>query len=614
MNQDTSISNSILVENTNQLTSIATGSNGCEVIRSIPVTYDTISPTIGVQDDTLTCIKPIVTLQNITQNDRYLYEWTSSSGVTISDVSVVDLENPDMVELLIRDTINNCIAQVAAEVLIDTISPILSLTYIDSLTCTNPTFEASTMGSSQGLLSWSGPNIDGLSTEEVSIINAGTYEVSLTGDNGCVSQGSFQVLEDNDNPNVDIQDNFNLTCDDPSRVLIPTVIEDDLTLSWILGGRTVVSDSLEINTSGDIVLLAETSNGCDTTILISVTYDTLVPVAQILTSDTTDCSGEPILIISEDVSGSDLTHTWRLDGIEQGNTSGSISIASSGSVVYSILNNANGCESIDSITVRISSDPFRGIDYSINNETCLGANDGLIGMIAAEGGDGQVSVSIDNRVISGDMASLTVGAHSLIVQDELGCIFREDIEVLPGVDFDVILPERLQVFRDESVLIIPQYEGASPLSVEWMTSDGSFFNIDSLSYIPTVDQVIQLIAISPEGCIVSETMSIDVVTDFSRIQLYMPNIMNLSSQNENHQILMQLPDDVLSMDSFIIYDRWGQKILDFGSEIRRDPFVLWDGTFDGAQIESGVYVYVYQITTSEENRQKKVTGDLTVIR
>ena len=61
--------------------------------------------------------------------------------------------------------------------------------------------------------------------------------------------------------------------------------------------------------------------------------------------------------------------------------------------------------------------------------------------------------------------------------------------------------------------------------------------------------------------------------------------------------------------SLVIYNRWGEKI--FESD---DSVFGWDGTYNGAMAQSGVYSFVMRYKTTEDLRWQNVGGVVNVVR
>ena len=60
-----------------------------------------------------------------------------------------------------------------------------------------------------------------------------------------------------------------------------------------------------------------------------------------------------------------------------------------------------------------------------------------------------------------------------------------------------------------------------------------------------------------------------------------------------------------------IYDRWGNLVF-IGENTTE-----WDGFFDGKPVEQGVYVFIFEYSAADADKEifeDKLVGDITVIR
>ena len=91
--------------------------------------------------------------------------------------------------------------------------------------------------------------------------------------------------------------------------------------------------------------------------------------------------------------------------------------------------------------------------------------------------------------------------------------------------------------------------------------------------------------------------------------IYLPNIIDLDSPSEN-RIIVQSNIEDLAVESFYVFDRWGEMIFALEDALANDPSLGWDGTFNGIKVEQGVYVYMIKV----EGSQPLIVDDLTIIR
>lgn len=83
---------------------------------------------------------------------------------------------------------------------------------------------------------------------------------------------------------------------------------------------------------------------------------------------------------------------------------------------------------------------------------------------------------------------------------------------------------------------------------------------------------------------------------------------NNDGKNDDYHPLFS-PGCSITNYSFTIYNRWGQHV--FYSE---DPTAKWNGTFQGAKADVGVYVYYLKYNSGLNNAVHTVKGDVTLIR
>ena len=164
------------------------------------------------------------------------------------------------------------------------------------------------------------------------------------------------------------------------------------------------------------------------------------------------------------------------------------------------------------------------------------------------------------------------------------------------------------------VTIIPDYSGDPPRTVTWTGSNGTTSNnVDTLCFFPVADEEIFIEAVTETGCTASDSLLITVFVDIENISVYVPNILNRSSVQSNDQLVLSLPPDVVEITDFSIYDRWGQMVMHVDRLINGEIIVAWDGTFEGQPVQSGVYVYRYEMLTVYSEQRRTVAGDITVI-
>ena len=68
-----------------------------------------------------------------------------------------------------------------------------------------------------------------------------------------------------------------------------------------------------------------------------------------------------------------------------------------------------------------------------------------------------------------------------------------------------------------------------------------------------------------------------------------------------------------SVKTFLVYDRWGNKVYHGTNGVLNDPQFGWDGKLNGKYVSDGVYVYFIEILFVN-GKQQILTGDITIIK
>ena len=116
-----------------------------------------------------------------------------------------------------------------------------------------------------------------------------------------------------------------------------------------------------------------------------------------------------------------------------------------------------------------------------------------------------------------------------------------------------------------------------------------------------------------QGCIADAQVSLSVNPEAPVNNIYLPNVMTTRSVSGNDRFYPQGNFGQTSRFSMQIFDRWGNKVFESFDELVNDPTTGWNGSFDGRQANSGVYVYVIEIT-NERGSKEILHGDITLLK
>ncbi|RCW30223.1 PKD domain-containing protein, partial [Marinilabilia salmonicolor] len=177
-------------------------------------------PSSGTAGDPICQGLPFELFDSAPETSGYVYNWTGpglGSGVTghtitVSDPTVLETPGDYDYQLEIVDTNNptNCNATASVTVTIDE-EPVIDNISNNGPLCVDGTLDLSVTvsgGTTPYSYSWSGP--DGFTSTDqnptvtnVTIANAGDYEVEVTDANGCISVTETTTVVINENPTID---------------------------------------------------------------------------------------------------------------------------------------------------------------------------------------------------------------------------------------------------------------------------------------------------------------------------------------------------------------------------------------------------------------------------
>jgi gliding motility-associated-like protein len=228
-------------------------------------------------------------------------------------------------------------------------------------------------------------------------------------------------------------------------------------------------------------------------------------------------------------------------------------------------------------------------------------------------GDGNLFSTTDSTLASPTHMYAATGAYqtSLYVESEIsGCVdtVKKTVNVYPNpvAGFSVIENELVSnrpiLFTDEST------GGVHWL---WTFGDGDsavITNIVDRNPIHTYTGNVSTVTITQEvfneyECSDTATLRIDL-----GIYLLLPNAFSPNGDG-NNDVFTLVYKGIASLDEFVIFNRWGEKIFDAGGDLKKG----WDGKFKGEEQPLGGYVFMVKATTFAGD-QRSISGKLTLIR
>nr|WP_321243379.1 T9SS type B sorting domain-containing protein [uncultured Psychroserpens sp.] len=279
--------------------------------------------------------------------------------------------------------------------------------------------------------STSGPQTSNIFTD----LGAGTYTVIVNDTNECFLTSSNIIITEPTPIIASLVVTTTQTCDVESTITLTASggtgtyqYSNDSSFATVLGSFTT-STTFSVPV-GTYQYYVRDANGCIANVSNEITIDPLLPLTINLMSmnPTISCSGDNTGTIVADAQGGLGNYIYTLEDnlgnviTATQNTPGVFTELVAGTYIVTI--ESGDCDTASApITITEPTAPLT-IDFTVNDVTCSGNNDGVL-TINATGGTGiikyAISPQLDQFFETNIFENLAPDTYTVIVQDELGC-------------------------------------------------------------------------------------------------------------------------------------------------------------------------------------------------
>jgi hypothetical protein len=296
--------------------------------------------------------------------------------------------------------------------------------------------------------------------------------------------------------------------------------------------------------------------------------------------------------------------TWSDNGI--GTTRDSLRAGT-----YSVfLNYSNGC--LDTIEFEIDEPPALVLDYTLDIIPCS-TQGGSLSDLEVTGGVGPYSTRLNQIDLAQNPnpAILPQTPYVLETTDANGCSVQDTFEINGSSSLlQAAISKDTTIFAGSGAQLSVQVSDTALLqSIQW--SPGACADCFTYTVNPFEDTQYSVTLVDTNGCPLTLTTEVKV----DKYEVWqIPNVLKPNSL-DNEFFGVYVPDFVVSIDGWEIYDRWGDQIYKNTTVTTERYVVLWDGKSirDNKPMNPGVYVYMLRYTLFDGS-QRLTFGDVTVVR
>ncbi len=451
---------------------------------------------------------------------------------------------------------------------------------------------------------WTG----GYTTEDLTSVVAGTYQVTVTDAGNCTTTNSATVNQ-------------------PAAVTLTFAHTDPLCSGDDNGTAEVTATG---GTPGYNYDWAYTLSGNDNSQLTGIPagiYDVTV-------TDLNSCSAQGSVTLTNPpslnatlINKQEISCANAADGAVEVSVSGGtppIQYNWSNSLIVPQVNNfapgtytvtvadANGCDTALSVTF-IAPPAISLVLFNVDSASCPNYTDGAI-QLSAIGGTPHPNFGYEYSLNGSSFQqseffdNLAAGVYTIQVRDGEGCLLDTTALVVePTTLILSVLPTDTLIPLGTSIVLtsnIENYLSADVNYYSWSPGTGVMCPDCASTIVAPYSHTDYTLTVNYlRNCSVSETVRVFVGEGD---EFFVPNAFSPNGDGNND--VLEVYGTALATVKLKIFNRWGEKIFDSGNQ-----WLGWDGTYRGQLQNPGVYTYHAEgIYLNGKTKEKK--GTVTVIR
>ncbi len=315
------------------------------------------------------------------------------------------------------------------------------------------------------------------------------------------------------------------------------------------------------------------------------------------------CSVGVVSLGGNSSSGTGITYAWTVNNpdIVIPDADNSLIDVNQPGVYTLTVTNELGCSSTDQVEVT-SENASPVAEIGISEISCFQANDGAITIEDVNGGSPPYQYSFNGGPFNSQTQFAFLGpeTYTLVVRDQNGCLSELSINLTQPEELTVTLVTDLEAGQNtieegESITLRAVFNPNVTLdTIIWQPDSLALSgNPTSISVMPTATTEFSVTIIDTNGC-----MDADDETIFVRKvrPVFIPNAFSPDDDGFNDLFYVHSRDNSVSrIKSFLVFNRWGETMMELYDFQPNDPAYGWDGRHRGRPMNPGVYVYYVEV-------------------
>jgi gliding motility-associated-like protein len=467
----------------------------------------------------------------------YEYLWSFENGNPAGEGFTLEgLTFPGIYILTVRNVSTGCESQVQVEVLEDFTEPEIFLLNPPVLTCTDTVIFLSVDAPVGSTFEWSNDQNFTSNEQAPEIFETGTYDLTVTGANGCTSEASIDVVSDVEAPALQVVAPT-LDCNNSSAPVILLNNNEETTYVW--NGPSFSSEEGEpvISTPGTYFMTATNPNGCSSEYIVQVEEDITPPEISIDEADLLDCN---LVAMSLNYSSADEIINAQWTGPDGFDSSDESPLINSPGTYTLTVTDEKGCT--NTTTVEIEENLVEP-ELILAPDGLLACNNEMV-VISGQGADEIVAYEWSDNLGTESTAEVAeAGQYFVTITGTNGCTSISEVSV--GDDFAEPTPNA----GPDAIITCVQSEtalqgsgtsaGGNALAYEWSLNGNPIGNTETINVSATGMYTLTITDLE-NGCTASdevevsadENLPIVIVEDFNTLNCINSSIL-VSGENSS---------------------------------------------------------------------------------
>lgn len=488
-----------------------TGQNHCISTDEITVAQDTITPDVSANDTLIGCLNTSAILTATSTVNISDYAWTGPSGFTGNTSSVTVTE--DGIYTVEVTALNGCKNTTTASVASDFTPPNISA-HGGTLTCLITSIDLEGNSATLDAVGeWTDENDVVVSNDiAYTATSIGSYTLTVTGVNGCVSDTTVIVDDNITPPDADASVLDVLTCTTTSVEVKGTSTANGASYSWTgPNAFTSATQDIMVTEPGLYTLTVLNPNtGCTNTDTVTVFLNAVLPQLTAV-GGLLDCYNPSILITSSSMT-SEVSYAWSGPGIGTSPSDQDQTVSIPGDYVIEVTAE-NGCKHDTTIVVTQDTIAPKNVIATGGVILCGTSDITLAGSSSSSivsyswVGPGNVIYDEQNPMVD------EVGIYTLTVEDLMnGCVATDTANVAEDINAPKAAVSSTGSFTcTNSSVSIMGSSTTSSVTYLWTTPSGATFNTAGPHTVTEMGSY-KLVVSAPNGCSTTKNIAPDIDT------------------------------------------------------------------------------------------------------